>query len=210
MDISVIVPIYGVEKYISQCLHSLFRQTKVDGVEFILVNDCTKDKSMEVASMVIADFPDVDVKIINHEVNQGVAVARQTALDAATGEYTIHIDPDDYCEHTMLEEMYRKAKEDDADILFCDYYRSYSDRKEYQSKPVCSSDNLVNLLFRGKINNAVWNKLIKRSIYIDNNITCVKGINIGEDFVLLSKILPLIKRFSYLPKAFYYYKDNEG
>lgn len=82
-DISVIVPIYGVEKYIEKSLRSLFSQTKTDGVEFILVNDCTPDRTMEVAREVIADFPTLDIKIVDHEVNRGVAAARQTGLDTA-------------------------------------------------------------------------------------------------------------------------------
>ncbi len=69
----VIVPIYGVDKCIERCLRSLLGQTKTDGAEFILVNDCTEDCFMEVAEMVITDYPDVDIKVINHEKNRGLA-----------------------------------------------------------------------------------------------------------------------------------------
>ncbi len=135
MDISVIVPIYGVEKYIAESLRSLFSQTKTDGVEFILVNDCTKDRSIEIAREVISDFPTLDIKIIEHEVNGGVAVTRQTGLDTATGRYTIHFDPDDWCEPNMLEELYNKAIETNADVVISDYLKVY--------KKLCSIESNI-------------------------------------------------------------------
>ena len=123
MKVSVCVPIYGVEKYIEQCVRSLMEQTMTDGIEFIFVNDCTKDKSMSILNQVLEEYPHrIDqVKIIEHEVNKGLPSARNTALNEAKGEYIVHCDSDDWVEPTMYESMYNKAKISNADIIGCGF-----------------------------------------------------------------------------------------
>ena len=95
--VSVIVPVYGVEKYIERCARSLFEQT-LDDMEFIFVDDCTKDESIEVLKRVIDLYPvrKDQVKIIHHAVNKGLSRARETGVNAATGDYIGHCDSDDW------------------------------------------------------------------------------------------------------------------
>lgn len=83
--VSVIVPIYNVSRFIKRCVESLFNQT-LDDVEFIFVNDCTPDDSIDILKKVIADYPDRNTMIINHEVNKGLPAARNTGLKAASGQ----------------------------------------------------------------------------------------------------------------------------
>ena len=204
------MPIYGVEKYIDKSLRSLFSQTKTEGVEFILVNDCTKDRSIEIAREVIKDFPHCTIRLIEHEVNSGVAAARQTGLDAAIGEYTIHFDPDDWCEPEMLEELYAKAKEDDADIVGCDYIMSYPSKDVYikQSFPNNGID-CTHKFLQGEIMAGMCNKLIRHDIIRTSNIKFLKGIDLTEDLLFCCKIFPYCHSISYIPKAYLHYMQHQ-
>ncbi len=210
MDISVIVPIYGVEKYIERCLRSLFTQTKTDGVEFILVNDCTKDRSMEIAREVIAQFPALDVKILEHTVNRHVAATRQTGLDAATGDYTIQIDSDDWCEPTMLEELYAKAIESGADVVCCNYYRCV-DGVESEMKLYEVEHSITGGITPSQLRmEGLWNKLIRRALYVDNSISLDMGVNFGEDGIFAIKMLYHSRLTLYIPRAYYHYVYNSA
>ena len=109
--VSVVVAIYNVAEYIEQCMRSLFEQT-LDSVEYVFVDDCSPDDSMEIVSRVLTEYPQRQgqVNIIRHEQNMGVAVTKNDGIRNATGEYFIVVDPDDYVERDMLEVMYEKAE----------------------------------------------------------------------------------------------------
>ncbi len=209
VEVSVIVPIYGVEKYIERSLNSLFTQTKTLGVEFILVNDCTKDNSIEIAKRVISNYTHLDVRIVEHEVNRGLAAARQTGMDVARGEYVLHIDSDDWCETDMIEQMYERAKGDDADVVISDFLIDYPHRTTYSiQKCPPTGEECVNDILRGKLYGSVWNKMIRRSIFVDNNLNWVEGISLWEDLLITTKVFCYVNRVSYLPKAFVHYFQN--
>lgn len=211
MDISVIVPIYGVEKYIEKCLRSLFNQTKTDNVEFILVNDCTKDKSMEIVDKVISEYSNLNITVVNHNENKGLAQTRQTGLDLANGEYCIHIDSDDWCEPTMLEELYSKAKEDQADIVVCDIIWSYTNKDIYSKQAIGASKiETIRMLLKGQTHGAIWNKLVRLSVYRDNSIRNIQGLNYWEDLVCSIKLVSNTDKITYLNKAFLHYVQQEG
>ncbi len=207
--ISVIVPIYNVERYIEQSLRSLFSQSMCDGVEFVLVNDCTPDGSMDVARSVIAEFSALNVKIIEHAENRGVAATRQSGVENASGEYVIHFDPDDLCEPKMLEELYDCAMSSGADVVICDFYTSYVDREIYVSNKV-SSDNIDNLrqLIKNSIAGQLWCRLVRRSVICDNEICFTPNINFGEDRLFNIKVSLFANRVAYLPKAYLHYRQN--
>ncbi len=116
--VSVIVPVYKAEKYIHRCLGSLVNQTLHD-IEIILVDDGSPDNSRKICDDYAAK--DNRIKVI-HKENGGVSSARNAGIKAATGEYSIHCDPDDWVELTAYEKLYNKAKETDADMVVCDYY----------------------------------------------------------------------------------------
>ncbi len=208
MNISVILPIYGVEKYIEKSLRSLFSQTKTDGIEFILVNDCTKDSSMEIARQVILEYSNLDIKIVEHKVNKGLPSARQSGLDIATGDYILHIDSDDWCEPNMLEDLYACAIENKADVVICDYFENQPDKEIYRKQITSSNHGIecIGDMYRRKFNYGVWNKLVKRSIYTDNNITTVPNLNMAEDLILNSRLLCYAQNIVCLPKAYIHYR----
>ena len=120
--VSVVIPVYGVEKYIERCVRTLFGQT-LDDMEFIFVNDCTPDCSIDLLCSVLEEFPQrkEQVRIINQPHNMGAAKAREVGIKAATGEYIIHCDSDDWVERDAYRKMYDCAKRHDYDIVIADY-----------------------------------------------------------------------------------------
>lgn len=130
MNISVIIPIYNVEKFVERCILSIINQTYTKEVECIIVNDCTPDSSMKIVERLVADYKgQIRFKLLNHERNKGIAAVRNTGLNAASGDYIIYIDSDDYCEQDMLEKMYTKAVEEDADVIVADFWDTYPDKE---------------------------------------------------------------------------------
>ena len=218
--ITVIVPVYGVERYIERCARSLFGQTLTDGVEFIFVNDCTKDRSIELLSACIECYPQLrsQIRIINHLRNRGLAAARQTGLEAAQGEYILHLDSDDYFEPDMLEVMYQAALAKNADVVVSDFFWSLKKGDFYQECPLYGSQEsmfksiIVPWRYGNKsVNPSLCNKLIKRNIYKEYNITSVEGINSGEDFIVTIQILYHAAVITKVDHAFVHYnKQNQG
>ena len=125
--VSIIVPIYNVEKYLSKCLDSLVNQTLAD-IEIIIVNDGSPDNSYKIVKDYLKKYPD---KIKYYEKsNGGQGSARNLGLTKATGEYVGYVDSDDYVNLTMYEKMYQKAKKTDADIVMCAHTIVYEDSKK--------------------------------------------------------------------------------
>lgn len=213
VKVSVIIPVYGVEKFIRRCAESLFRQN-LQEVEYIFVNDCTKDGSMDILRDVIAEFPDraPQVMILEHEHNKGLAGARNTGLAHAKGEYVFHCDSDDFVEITMLEKMYSAAKAADADIAYCDFYISFEKNERYMGNPdYRTGEELLRKGFLGghtKYN--VWNKMLRRSLYVDNGLTFPEGHNMGEDMTMIMASA-CSRNVVHVPEALYHYvKLNTG
>lgn len=202
--ISVIVPIYKVEKFIVRCAESLMKQT-LDGVEYIFVNDATPDNSMAILQKVISKYPEKKVIIITHEINKGLPAARNTGLAIAKGEFIFHCDSDDYVDSDMLEQLYNKAKEDDADIVWCDWWLSFARNERYMKQPeyFTSIDALKGML-SGVMKFNVWNKLVKRKLYTSSNIVFPAGYGMGEDMTMM-RLFARTERVAYLPRALYHY-----
>ncbi|MEE1021985.1 MAG: glycosyltransferase family 2 protein [Muribaculaceae bacterium] len=210
--VSVISPIYGVESFIAKSAESMMLQTLGD-VEFIFVNDCTKDRSIEILNDVIAAFPERagQVKILNHDVNKGLPAARNTGLDAANGDFIFHWDSDDYAERDMLERMYRHAVEKNADIVWCDWYLTFSSNERKMAQPDYSTaEEALRGMLGGGMKYNVWNKLAKRSLYTENNIHFPDGYGMGEDMTMMLLFI-YANKVSHLGSAFYHYlKTNSN
>lgn len=181
MHISVIIPIFRVEAYIERCARSLMEQT-LEEVEFIFVDDCSPDGSVDVLQRVIADYPEREgqVRIIRHERNRGLPAARNTGLTEATGEYIFHCDSDDFIERDAVEKMYEIAKKEDADIVYTDWYLDISPSQgpsltppvggrtsvRYMRCPTYSTPKeALRGLLHGTMKYNVWNKLVRKSLY---------------------------------------------
>lgn len=211
--VSIIIPVYNAEKYIEKCVRSLFRQT-LDSLEYVFVDDCTPDRSIEIMQRVLEEYPDrkSQVKLIRHEINLGVSRSRQDGIDVATGKYIIHCDPDDWVELDMYERMYAKAQETGADIVLCDYINEFGKKSILDSQePIeLTSESLLASIVGAsfhKLHGSLCNKMIKSSCYTECRIP--DGISFCEDVFALMQILSTDRKIAYLPVAFYHYrKDN--
>ena len=118
MKVSILVPVFGVERFIERCARSLFEQTYPD-LEYIFVDDGSIDRSIEILQSVVEEYPtrNAAVHLIKHDHNRGLGAARNTALDNATGEFVYHVDSDDYIDRDTIRLLVAKQKETNADII---------------------------------------------------------------------------------------------
>lgn len=210
--VSVIVPIYGVEKFIGRCARNLFGQTLQD-IEYIFVDDCTKDRSMDILESVIKEYPQRagQIIILHHDVNKGLPAARKTGLDRATGEYIAHCDSDDWTDTDMYRRMYEKAEEEDADIVVCDYFISDNGRLSYRkafNDGLTKRDTLIGMMSQ-EIPWNLWTKLVRRSLYSHPDLR-IPEYTQGEDMALYFQLFYFSGKISHLPEALYYYAYNTG
>ena len=197
--VSILVPIYGVEKYIERCARSLFEQT-YPNLEFVFVDDASLDKSVEILERVITNYPKWEgrITIIHHDKNRGLAAARNTLVDNCKGEFLYHVDSDDWIEPNAVELLVKRQMETGADIVSGSFYM-------HRTNEICvgylnwsipwkernREETLKYVLEMGSVV-AVWNRLIRSSIYREHNIRCVEGIDAGED----RQITPMLVYFS--------------
>lgn len=211
-EVSVIIPVYGVEKHIARCAESLFNQTMTEGVEFIFVNDATRDGSMEILQEAIAKHPTLkdQVVIVGHEENRGLPSARNTGLALARGRYVVHVDGDDFAEPTMIEKLYKAVEESGADLAWCNYYVTFANRRRIISQPPFATvDEAVRGMLRGTMKYNVWNKICRLSLYRDDNITFPDGYAMGEDLTMI-KVALHARRCAFVGEPLYNYVQNEG
>lgn len=207
--VSVVIPVYNVEPYIERCARSLFEQT-LDDIEYIFVNDCTPDRSMEILECVLSQYPhrQSQVTIINNAENLKQAGARTVGMKAATGDYMIHCDPDDWVERDMYETMYQKAVETDADIVTCGVIAERLNRADNAQMIYCESGKKSLLTF--KYTHALYDKLIRTTIIKQNEIYPYEKIDFGEDLNVTVRALfyatktETIKGYS----PYHYFADN--
>lgn len=206
IKVSVIVPVYKVEKFIERCAESLLNQT-LKGVEYIFVNDATPDNSIAKLEEILKKYPERKeaVKILHHESNRGLPTARNTGLAQATGEYIFHCDSDDYVDSKMLETMYSTAINDDLDIAWCDWYLSFDRKERYMKQPSYNTPlEALKGMMSGAMKFNVWNKIAKRSLYTENQISFPDGNGMGEDMTMMM-LFAYAQRVKYIPEAFYHY-----
>lgn len=206
--VSIIVPVYGVEKYIERCARSLFEQT-FDDIEYIFVNDCTKDASIQILETIIEEYPNrkKQIKILHHEVNKGLPQARKTGILTAVGKYVISFDSDDWVENTIIDILYSNAVQKNAAISICDIY--ISDGINHRVKK-CGDVNLNKMdyfeqMCQMKYMWSTCNKLIQRSLFKD---IIFPICNNAEDMALILQLMAKANKVCYLPQALYYYYSN--
>lgn len=216
MTISVIVPIYGVEKYIGRFAGSLLSQS-YDGIQFIFVNDCTKDASMTVLNSLIEErFSHLkDRIVIVDKENEGCPKARRTGLDHATGDYVMHADPDDWYEEGAFEKIAAVADATGADFIYCDYFKEYLKGSGQKTRHIRErlytieqKDDYIRDMYNHKACGCVWNKCVKRSVYTDNRI-CYPQTSCAEDVCLTTQLAGYSRSMVHLAGPVYHYRrDN--
>lgn len=210
MKVSVIVPVYNVEKFLPECLDSLKNQTLRE-IEIICVNDGSPDNSQEILNGYAAE--DERFIVVSQE-NGGVAKARNNGINRASGDYIYFFDSDDILMPEHLELMYSQAVKENADIVFNDNFIPFSDTLPLRCNPVTLFENGVYqvtpeyILERHK-NVTVWSKLYKRSLIVDNNISFPVGC-IYEDEYFYFVTMPYAKKVVQCNTGMYYYRQSDG
>ncbi|TXY02474.1 glycosyltransferase family 2 protein, partial [Vibrio mimicus] len=206
--VSVIMPVYNTELYVERAMISLMEQT-LDNVEFIIIDDGSKDNSLNIIKQVINHYPERQrqVILISRE-NRGVAATRAQGMELATGDYVIHLDSDDWAELNWLEAMYTKAIEENADVVVCNYRSVYIDKSTYIKQSIgIDGVDCVKKLFTGHISNSNWNKLVLRTIFIENGICFHSGYDLGEDFFVTTRVFLNSKKIASVNCALYNYNQ---
>lgn len=207
--ISIIVPVYNVEKYLKKCIESIINQT-YSNLEIILVDDGTKDNS----GMICDEYAQKDNRIkVIHKENGGLSDARNAGMRMATGEYIAFVDGDDYIENDMYEFLYNELKKENADISICNRYLAYENgtikniEKHKTRKILNNVEGLIELNSFTSFDMAVWDKLYKKEIF--NGIEFPKGKNF-EDYYVMHKIIAKASKIVYNSTPKYYYVQREN
>ncbi|MCI8700658.1 MAG: glycosyltransferase family 2 protein [Clostridia bacterium] len=202
IKVSVIVPAYNVEKYIEKCLNTLVNQTLKE-IEIIVVNDGSTDNTKEKIEEFTTKYPE---KIIYLEKeNGGLSDARNFGMPYAKGEYIGCIDSDDYIEENMYEEMYKKAKEENSDMVECDFIWEYPNSKRIDVGKIYNNKKEAMLYARV----VAWNKIIRKEIIEKQQAQYPKGLRY-EDVEFFYKILPSLEKISFVKKPLIHYIQREN
>lgn len=229
--LSVVIPVYNIENYLGKCLDSILAQTFQD-YEVIVVNDGSTDRTADVCDEYAAK--DARIRII-HKENEGVSVARNTGIEVASGEYFLFFDGDDFMEPYTMEELYKVAKEQQADTVVYGYHR-YEDGKVKETcyprfeQSIYENDVIVKEVlpaFIGlscdKINDwlnhksdalyvenpALWRTMTSARIIKENNIRFIPNLKVGEDTLFIATYLSFAKRCYIQQKCYYYLVTRE-
>lgn len=202
--ISVIVPVYKVEKYLKPCVDSILNQT-YKNLEIILVDDGSPDNCPKICDEFIEK--DNRIKVI-HKENGGLSDARNAGIDIATGEYLAFVDSDDYIDSCMYERLLEKLIENNADVAMCYAKNIYDDDCDFydveqKEIDIYDSNDIFKALFKKELNNFAWNKLYKKSLF--SEIRYPKG-KIYEDLFTTYRIFGLCERAVLDRTQMYYYR----
>ena len=209
--ISIIIPVYNVEKYLSRCLDTVLAQSFEGDLEIICVNDGSTDASPEILQA-YAKF-DQRIRIINKE-NGGLSSARNVGISAANGEYILFVDSDDWISTNTVEVLYKNAVENNSDVVLFGYVKANSDLspKTFMGVPECQQFGVFNadsvpesMLKLFPV--SVWSKFYKADFLEGNNITFYENI-IYEDVPFWAEVFTQAKAISYVNEPLYFYREN--
>lgn len=205
--VSILVPIYKVEKYIEKCSRTLFEQT-YESIEYIFVDDCSPDQSISILKSVLNDYPhrQSNTKIISHEYNIGLSGARNTGLANSDGEYLLFVDSDDYLDRNVVQSLIETAEHSNADIVAYNMKYIFKRSKYVVRQEVSSSPKeYVRQLLTYRASVTICGKLIRRSLFIEHDIRFIEGLNFGEDYVTSPRVAYYANRIAHNDSVYYNY-----
>ena len=209
--VSIGIPMFNAEKYIETCAKSLFEQT-LDEIEFVFVDDCSTDTTIKKLQDIISQYPQraKNIKLIKHDHNKGVAGVRNTCIENFSGEYIGWCDADDSVDISMFKKLYEAAKQNDADIVYCDFVFGYGhDYKIYREPSFLSAQEALLAWLSGNGTTSVmWNKLTRSSLYVQYNIKCCEGCNFAEDAIVTYPLYAVANKIVHIQEALYSYRIN--
>lgn len=200
--VSVIVAVFQAVKTLRRCLDSIKNQTMTEW-ECLLVDDGSSDGSGKMCD----EYASADARFrVIHKPNEGVAIARQTGIDSAKGDYVIFADADDWVEPDWLEKLYGKISTDEADMAICDYERISSNHTEYWigCPGSLDKDEYLRGLLAGHFWGALWNKLVKRDCY-RLYVSIPPHMDYWEDLYITCQLLTKEIKITYVPQMLYHY-----
>lgn len=207
--VSILVPVFNVEKYVERCIRSLFEQT-YENLEFVFVDDCSPDKSVSIIREVLKEYPNREqqVKLVRHERNRGIAASRNSSIVNASGEFFCFVDSDDWLEQNAIESLVERQESEDADIVYGSALMHASDgvtelgERDYGDKHelmLCYSR------FTPGYTMVIWRRLIKASLFRDYGVSAIEGLDYSEDKHLLAKVAFYAQRVTHLDAVVYHY-----
>ena len=198
-DISIIIPAYNAEKYINKCLDSIIHQTKKE-LEIIVINDGSTDKTEDK----VKEYKDKRIKYFKNK-NQGIGKTRNFGIEKATGSYIMFIDSDDYIEKDACEKMFNKARNDNLDIVICDFYKEYDNgtieeihTNTFSNSSLKDNPDIITEYL------CPWAKIYDRKMIIDNKIKFVENLKY-EDAPFVIKALCTAKKIGKIDECLNYY-----
>ena len=204
--VSVIVPVYNVEKYIEKCLKSLINQT-IEELQIIIVNDGSTDSSKEKIQKYIKKYKQENGKkeiIYLEKQNGGLSDARNYGMKYATSKYIAFLDSDDYIENDTYQKMYKKIEEEKGDMVECDFIWEYPNKNKIDTGVIYKLDTIIK-----DIRVVAWNKLIKKEIIDKNKIEFPKGYRY-EDVLFTYKLIPYLNKISFIKEPLIHYVQREN
>ena len=217
-EVSIIVPIYNVEKYLDRCMQSLLNQTLKD-IEIIMVDDGSPDRCPQMCDEYAKN--DSRIKVV-HKKNGGLGYARNSGLDVATGEYVAFIDSDDYTSTEAYETLYDEAKRGDFDIVYAGYmgfkssgatFTDFVMDKELRGNDVIKF--LGNMLYHvdkgfESVCMSMWNGIYRRDLINAHHVRFHSEREyLSEDILFHTELIPYCKSIRCIPKVFYHYCYND-
>lgn len=209
INISIIIPVYKVEAYIERCIKSVATQEGIGSaynLECILVDDCTPDKSMEIAKETIKPYENINFICLRHEVNRGCSVARNTGLNCATGEYIMFIDSDDYvlpkCLKSFTDEIIKNPEIDM--VIGCTIINNKTDIKKRELLE--GKESIIHGFLTMKYLITSWNKLVRRGCLTENKLLFIENIYL-QDQPWLYYLASHINSMLLLPNTTYFYEE---
>lgn len=208
VKVSVIVPIYKIERYLHQCVDSIIAQTFTD-FELLLIDDGSPDGCPAICD----EYAQKDARIrVFHKPNGGLTSARNHGLDNAKGDWIMHIDGDDWIEPTYIEELYNAAIKNDADIAICGFRFAYEDGSFVIEHPTVWNDNRSTSLNRyiASVWTTAWGSIHKSSLYHNNGVRSPKNITYCEDFHLMTRLCYFADKVVSIDIPLYNYRQQSS
>ncbi len=204
--LSVIIPCYNVEEYLSKCVDSVI-DNKLKDIEIVLVNDGSKDNTLKIIKDYKKKYKDI-IKVVDQE-NQGLSMARNAGIEVASGEYVTFLDSDDYVDSKMYSSMLDKAYKEDFDLVVCGVKMLYSDHElnvgSGLSRDCNSKEEVKEIMYN--FYPAACNKIYKKEVI--GNLRFKKGVWF-EDVEFMYRLLPHVKSIGNIDEYYYCYLQREG
>ncbi len=210
--VTLIIPIYNAERYLTACLDSVTVQTAFSRTQVLLVDDGSTDASGQICDVFAGKYPNIETL---HRKNAGVSAARNAGLERAVGKYVAFADADDLLYPQMLARLVDAAEAAQAQMCVCAYRAGGADGESDRTYPFpadepFASETLVRYMLSHEDANALWNKLFLRAPIMANNIRMTVGRRLGEDREFILHFLRVCGSVCYVPQALYYYRYVES